>query len=1029
MKRRFITRVLTAAAVLCCALALGPWMSLHAQTSTGAIRGYVKDAAGQPIPGVIVTVKQPETNAQRTGLTTQTGFYNISGLPPGPYVVTTSMVGFAAQERPVRVLIGQTLNVEFTLREQAIALEGITVAADRTVETRTPEVATNITQEQIENIPLNDRNFLTLATLAPGVKREGGSITSGGQSMNNVNVFIDGLSFKSDVLVGGVAGQDASKGNPFPQVAVQEFRIITQQFKAEYQKASSAVVTATTKSGTNEWRGDVFLLGQNKGLIETDLFTDRICSDSLARNPNFSCAPKPKLDKFQGGGSVGGPLIRDRLFAFVAYEGNHQTRASTTTLQLPTNPPPADVITMLRTHEGTRSSPFRSNLYFGKLTYAPAEGHRLEASVNIRDEYDIRSFGGQDSYENAEQFHNDVRTYALRHQYAKGNLLNEASVSYQSYVWNPIPLEPSIGIRYQGVLKIGGRSTLQDFDQQRLAFRNDISYTKTGWFGDHAFKLGGNYDFLDYDIIRPLNGNPEFRFNASNNWAFPFEASAGFGDPNLSAKNRQLGVYVQDDWSPTARLAINLGVRWDYETGMLNTNWVTPDSIRQFVAQYAATLPCNGSQPQREQLCEAERYMTDGDDRSPFKGAFQPRLGFSYDVLGNNRTVLFGGWGLYYDRIRYGVALAEYANLQWQNYTFRFSATGAPIGGNPTIAWDPAYFSREGLQLALNRGAPAVPELFLLENDVKPPKSQQYTLGVRQGVGPLLLTANYTGVRGDNVFTWIRANRRADNTCCADFPASGVNRRFSNVFVSSDDARTFYDALYVKAEKPFSQGSRWGAQLAYTLAFTDWEADPSGVFSALDAPSEDSFSQFPAGNDERHRITGNWVLGLPLDVRFSGIIELGTPTPRNVTVGFGPGTNNCTHGNMDCLGGNDWPEGEGRNWWRPPTEKFIGIDGFSFRNIDLRVEKEIPTLRGQRVGLVAEVFNAFDFANYTGFNQAYGNYQANGSIVRTQICPNRLETLATCTVPLVDALGQRTGVIINGPGGPRRFQLGMRYQF
>src|SRR5688572_15713863 len=294
---------------------------------------------------------------------------------------------------------------------------------------------------------------------------------------------------------------------------------------------------------------------------------------------------------------------------------------------------------------------------------------------------------------------------------------------------------------------------MQDFDQQRTSFRNDISYTKAGWVGDHVFKAGANFDILNYKIIRPLNGNPEFRFNASNNWAFPFEAAAGFGDPNLSEDNNQLGLYIQDDWTPTERLALNLGLRWDYESSMLNNDWVTPDSIRTMVAQYvtAQGFRCDGTDdPKRAQLCEADRFMTDGDDRPAFLGAIQPRFGFSYDVFGTNRTVVFGGFGVYYDRTRFNSALSEYANLQWLNYTFRFSADGAPIGGQPTIQWDPSYMSREGLQQALAAGAPARPELFLLENETKPPKTNQYTIGVRQTVGAFQFTANYTGVRGYN---------------------------------------------------------------------------------------------------------------------------------------------------------------------------------------------------------------------------------------------------------------------------------------
>lgn len=727
--------------------------------------------------------------------------------------------------------------------------------------------------------------------------------------------------------------------------------------------------------------------------------------------------PKPKLDKWQGGISVGGPLIKDRLFIFGAYEGNHQTRAFTTQLGTPAQQPPEDVMNQLREHEGTRSSPFRSNLYFGKLTYTPGPEHRFEASVNIRDEYEIRSFGGMDSYENAEHFNNDVRTFALRHQYAKSNLLNEATVSYQSFRWNPIPLYPEkVGIRYAGVAKIGGRSTMQDFDQRRLSFRNDISYTKTGWLGDHVFKVGGNLDFLEYKINRPLNGNPEFLFDATNNWAFPVQATVGFGNPDLSADNMQVGLYVQDDWTPTPRLTLNLGIRWDYETSMLNNEWVTPDSIRQFVAQYveAQGFKCDGTDdPKVAQLCEADRYMTDGDDRPGFKKAFQPRLGFSYDLLGDGNTVLFGGFGVYYDRHRYNVALSEYANLQWRNYTFRFSADGSPVNGQPTLQWDPSYMSREGLQRALEAGAPARPELFLLENDTRPPKTHQFTIGVRQSVGPLLVTANYTGVRGYNILTWIRANRRADGSCCVQFPVGTPASawKFTNVFVSSDNARSWYDALYLKVEKPYSEQSKWGAQLSYTLAYAEEEANVSDVFSALNVLHENAFERYTSRNDQRHRIVANWIIGLPSDIRFSGVLELATPKPFNATIGFGPGTNPCTHGNRDCLGDNDWPEGKGRFWWRPEGQKFLGIGGFGYRNVDLRLEKEFPTVRNHRIGIVAEVFNVFDFVNFTGYNTNVGNFQSDGTIL-----PN-------------ENFGRPTAVILNEAGGPRRFQLGMKYSF
>ena len=986
-----------------------------AQTSTARITGTITSTDGQPVGDATVTARSVSTNITRSARTSASGFYAIPGLNPDEYDISVRRIGITPQVRRVRPRTGQSLVVDFAVPTATVQLEAVEVrsaAGVEELEKRTTEIATNITQEQIESTPLPERNFLSLALLAPGIRRDGGSITSGAQSANNINVFVDGVTFKSDILVGGVVGQDASKGNPFPQNAVQEFRVITQQYKAEYQRATSAIITATTKSGTNTWEGDAFGYFQNKNSIERNYFAQRAC-DSLAAANAPACAPKPRLDKYQIGGSIGGPIVRDKLFLFGSYEGNLQTRAFDVKMGTPASLPPARVLDSLRAFEGTFEAPFRSHLGFAKLTYAPLERHRFELSANIRDEYDIRSFEGINSYDNAEHFFNNVNTYLLKHQYSRGRGLNEASLSWQSFRWHPIPLfEEKVGVLYNNVLKVGGRSTMQDFDQRRLALRDDFTYTLADFIGDHVLKAGTNIDFLDYDVIRPLDGNPQYTFQATNNWAFPFTARAGFGDPNLGASNRQVGFYVQDDWTPTQRLSVNLGVRWDYETDMVNNDWVTPDSVRAAVLAYKATLACNGADPKREQLCDPTPFLTDGNDRDPFLGAFQPRVGLSFDVLGTGNTIVFGGYGLYYDRNRYGNTLGERANLQWTTYTFQFSTDGLPRGGQPTVIWDPRYLTREGLEEILRSSSAPVGELFLTENSTRPPKAHQFSAGVRQAVGDLLFSASYTGVRGYNNFTWIRANRNADGSCCAQFPGAGV-RKYSNVFVSSDDARNWYDALYLSGQKRYSERSKWGVQVAYTLGKAEEEASAGDVFSALNVFTIDDFERYPTSTDERHHVTTNWIVGLPWDFKFSGIIDLGSGVPFNATYGFGTGTNACNAGNKDCVGGNDWPEGESRNWYRPDGDSFLGMDMWRYRNVDFRLEKSFETLRGQRVGLIAELFNVFNYRNYSGYVTNVGDFNNTGGITQNARfgVPNAVITDLTRS------------------GSPRRFQFGMNYKF
>src|SRR5881396_2007961 len=288
------------------------------QTSTGSIRGYVTDSSGAPIEGAHVVAVSVLTGAQRDVATQARGFYAILGLTPGEYDVTARQIGMAPQKIRVRVLIGEVYPLDFKLAASAIEVAPVSVVAASGVETRTSEVATNVTRQQVERLPLSDRNFLDLVQLAPGTSIQNGgpndtrkTFAAGALPADNVNVFIDGTSYKNDLTAGGVAGQDASRGNPFPLNAVQEFRVITQNYKAEYQKASSGIITATTKSGGNQWQGSAFFYGQGKDLIGTD-------SLPCVRP---ACVPfaKPEYSRYQVGATFGGPLVRDRLFLFGSY--------------------------------------------------------------------------------------------------------------------------------------------------------------------------------------------------------------------------------------------------------------------------------------------------------------------------------------------------------------------------------------------------------------------------------------------------------------------------------------------------------------------------------------------------------------------------------------------------------------------------------------------------------------------------------------------------------------------------------------
>src|SRR5688500_3211386 len=241
----------------------------HAQVSTATIQGTVSDATGV-LPGATVTAREIQSGFTDEVTTAADGTFTLAGLRPGRYEIKVAVAQFKPEAKTVEVLVGQTVSLNFRITPDLVFAEAVTVVGNtRLVDTRKSEVTTNVTQEQMRHLPQNSRNFLNFAALAPGLRVSDNEFrkefSAGALPSQNVNVFIDGVSYKNDVIDGGVVGQDSSRGNPFPQNAVQEFQVLTQNFKAEYEKAASSIITAITRSGGNRFSGELFNFYQDKG--------------------------------------------------------------------------------------------------------------------------------------------------------------------------------------------------------------------------------------------------------------------------------------------------------------------------------------------------------------------------------------------------------------------------------------------------------------------------------------------------------------------------------------------------------------------------------------------------------------------------------------------------------------------------------------------------------------------------------------------------------------------------------------------
>ena len=937
----FATRLCRSAAASLVALTL--WTGLvAAQTTTGSIRGYITTADGQPAVGATVTATNVATAAARTNISGDRGFFVLSGLVPGEYTVAVRRVGLTPQTRRQTVGIGQTIQLDLQLANAATQLSTVTVAASRGFETRTSEVATNVSQAQINALPTSDRNFLGLASLAPGVRISGEgaegttkNFRAGALDAASINVFIDGASQKNDVTGSGIAGQDASRGNPFPQNAVQEFRVITQNFKAEYQKASSAIIVATTKSGSNTWRGSAFGAYVNDGFVALDSFQRK----NKAANPG-TFAPQD-YRRYLSGVTLGGPIVENKLFFFGSYENNNQNRG----LNVGFNPIPvgaaipANVASQFATGGGTFPSPFRSNLMLAKLNFAASEQANYELSYSGRFETDVRSFGDQRSIQAAENVRNKVQGIILKRTWADGAQLHESLINLSRWNWDPTPENRElIGLEYQGIGRLGGRAGGQSWIQDRASIRHDYTYSGLRAGGDHLIKMGGSFDRLDYSAQKAFDRPPLFVFTSAENYAFPRTARYGRGSPDIASSNNQVGLYIQDDWSPTKKLTFNLGVRWDYESNQFDKNYVTPAQVR---ADLDSVL--------RNRGFSTSEYFSDGSQRKPFLGAFQPRVGFSYAIDEAARTTVFGSVGLFYDRSNFNNGLDERYRLQYATREFAFSADGLPRDGQRTIRWDPSYLTADGLDALIATGAAPQPEVFLVGNSTKPPVSTQFSGGVRQALGTWRVVATYTNVASKNGFSFIRGNRNPDGGCCADNSGN-----YGNILLSDNNPRTWYQALMLQIDRPYTFVARdkfnWGVGVAYTNAKGKQRG---GDLFSLDYANVNAYPKFPTSVDVPNLLVANWILDIPYlwGVQYSGVLRLHSGDPYNIfdfSAGFGPGQGKVL-----------------LNTGRPPKSKFI-FPGeiWGYRNVDMRLKKDLFSNRStRRVAITADLFNAFNLIN------------------------------------------------------------------
>lgn len=927
-----------------------------AQTTYGLIEGRITDATGGSLPGTTITVTQPATGFVRTVVSNELGLYRLLYLSPAEYDLTFERNGFANVTRG-RVTVGVghtvTLNVGMGVAEVAVVMK---VAPPRPLVTlATPEISNTLETRRVNELPLNGRDFTRLTLFAPGVVQTTGLIASlavNATSVSQNNFLLDGIdatriddSYPSNGFERGSRLQTASIES------VEEVRVLTTNYSAEYGRAAGAVISSVTKSGANAFHGSGYAFFRNERLD--------------ARN-YFDGSEKPPFDMKQFGGSLSGPIRSGRVFFFNNYEGSRKELGATASGTVPSAAFRAGVAPALAPILASIPLPSQAtaNADIGLIQYAEnthikenVYSVRIDAKGSDRD-YVYSRYNVQDSLVHGPQYvvfaaalsgqqqYVPIRTQSFIASYVRvlrSNLVNEAKIGINRFAGrlgeiNPHSPQPIPQTTITGVNVVPG---LRGETSQRSTSFEYID--NVSWFrGAHTVKTGVNVRRVWHDVAS--TGATTLVFPSLSDFATNRPSQATF-TPAIATtfiRGWTYSGYLQDDFKATGRLTVNAGLRYDYTPPYTDVD----KRVRNFdVRTMQLTAP------------GAQLYKPDRNNLAP-------RLGATYDLRGNGRSILRGGFGYYYGL--YPPVSAELLLVA--------NAPGATL---LTRTQDP---NLQYPLTSLGSGASNPPTRRATDPNREDAYSRQATVNLQQQLGAVTaITIGYVG-------NWSHNNERTRPMNLID-PATGQrpNPEFSQILFAESSGSATYHALQVALARRIASGLTFNANYAYSRLMDDI-VSPQNPFLSWDHEwargdrevphnlSVNALYELPFGEGRRwakdgglSQVFGGWQL--------NGVVLAHSGRPYTVTLGAvtrsetGWTTNQRPDvvSGVDHVGAIDGPAGWlnpaafsnpaagtfgtlGRNTERGPH--FVQVDMSLFKNVQLDATK--------RLQLRIEIYNVLN---------------------------------------------------------------------
>jgi hypothetical protein len=856
---------LGSAALVAMVLSLLPVVSPAAAQTAATVSGTIQDASGAVVPGVTVTLTNAATNLVRSAVTGAEGRFVIPSLSPGRYALRAELAGFKPHVRQdVDLAVAETLALVITLQVGDLAIEDVVVGATPLVNTSSSELSYLVGSDTIQQLPLNGRNYTDLALLQPGVlaypHRDGGSVVAHGLGMSvngqdpRSNVYLLDGTLQND-FTNGPAGSAA--GTALGMESVREFRVEVNAYSAEFGRNSGGQINVITKSGSNQLAGSLYEYHRN---------------DALDARNYFDTDEKPDFRRNQYGGAVGGPIAANRTFYFVGYEGLVERLGRTISTvvpddnarqgilpsgTIPVNPAVAPYLNEYPRANGPSlgqglavyTFPFNQTLdqYFlqGRVDHNFSEGQQVFARYTFDDTDQFlptdypqfpRNFISRNQFFTGEYRHVfSPRTLGtVRLGFSRTRIGQNVTADTSQPLPEFVPGRGIMGdIDVGGMRRFGPQSSANlRLVQNVFSLQNDFIHTR----GRHLFKAGALAEYYQDNMV-----NPTFSLGI---YAFPNLAAFLRNAPNNFVgltpdavfdrywRFTLFGFYLQDDFQMTPRLTLNAGLRYEFST-------LPADKYGRDIAMPDLTA----SQPTVGPLYENPTYTN-----------LSPRAGFAWDVLGDGRTSLRGGYGLYFNTNNHQNLIVTVTNPPF---------TPRPVIVNPTFPNPP--FDRAGA-ISIR------PIQFDLDN----PRVHVYNVNLqRELLWRAALTVGYAGSRGLNLLRSNDVNTALpitlpDGTPFVPLNTPRQNRSFSTIELKSSDGDSWYNALIVDVRRRFSGG--WSVQSSYTLSKSEDTTQASTFFSDATNGTTSAMPEYIAGYnkgpsdfDTRH----NWVLNFTWELPFA----------------------------------------------------------------------------------------------------------------------------------------------------------------